>query len=149
MKVIKGNLISLALAGVFDVVVHGCNCQCTMGAGIAHIIATEFPEAMQVDALTKVGDANKLGTINSAYVKRGEHSFWVVNAYTQLTYGRGMQVDYDAIKSAMSEVRHYFSGLRIGYPKIGAGLGGGNWDEIAPIIDAALDGEDHTLVELV
>ena len=50
MKIIKGNLISLALAGEFEVIIHGCNCFCTMGAGIAggnwqiitKIIATEL-----------------------------------------------------------------------------------------------------------
>jgi hypothetical protein len=28
---------------------------------------------------------------------------------------------------------------------IGAGLGGGNWDEIAAIIDSQLEGYDHFL----
>ena len=38
MKIIKGDLIKLALQGEFDVIVHGCNCFCTMGAGIAKSI---------------------------------------------------------------------------------------------------------------
>ena len=36
---------------------------------------------------------------------------------------------------------------RLGYPKIGAGLAGGDWPRIAAIIDRELAGEDHTLVE--
>jgi O-acetyl-ADP-ribose deacetylase (regulator of RNase III) len=32
---IKGDLIELAKQGNFDVIAHGCNCFCTMGAGIA------------------------------------------------------------------------------------------------------------------
>ncbi|HBG21357.1 MAG TPA: phosphatase, partial [Desulfobulbaceae bacterium] len=39
-----------------------------------------------------------------------------------------------------------FAGKKIGYPKIGAGLGGGNWDRISAIIDEELAGEDHSLV---
>lgn len=35
MKTMLGDLLSLAIDGRFDVIVHGCNCQCTMGAGIA------------------------------------------------------------------------------------------------------------------
>lgn len=35
MKTIKGDLIQLALANEFDVIIHGCNCFCTMGKGIA------------------------------------------------------------------------------------------------------------------
>jgi O-acetyl-ADP-ribose deacetylase (regulator of RNase III) len=31
MKVIKGDLIQLAKDGKFDLIVHGCNCFCTMG----------------------------------------------------------------------------------------------------------------------
>jgi len=33
MKTIQGNLIHLAQDGEFDLIVHGCNCFCTMGAG--------------------------------------------------------------------------------------------------------------------
>jgi len=41
------------------------------------------------------------------------------------------------------------TGQRIGYPKIGAGLAGGDWEIIAAIIiiEEELAGEDHTLVE--
>ncbi len=45
MKIIKGDLIKLALDGKFDVIIHGCNCYCTMGAGFAKAIQAEFPEA--------------------------------------------------------------------------------------------------------
>ena len=33
--IVQGNLIALADAGQIDVLIHGCNCFCTMGAGIA------------------------------------------------------------------------------------------------------------------
>jgi len=48
----------------------------------------------------------------------------------------------------MSSVAESFAGVRIAYPRIGAGLAGGRWSEIEPIIDTALEGQDHTLVEL-
>ena len=47
----------------------------------------------------------------------------------------------------MREVKTKFSGKRIGYPKIGAGLAKGDWNTIAAIINEELAGEDHTLVE--
>jgi O-acetyl-ADP-ribose deacetylase (regulator of RNase III) len=37
--------------------------------------------------------------------------------------------------------------LRIGYPAIGAGLGGGDWLIIAQIINKELAGGNHTFVE--
>ncbi len=148
MRVIKGDLIQLALDGHFDVIVHGANCQCTMGAGIAKIIKQIFPKAFAADAQTKKGDPQKLGTISLAEVEREGRTLTVVNAYTQLHYrGAGVRVDYDAIRSAVRAIKTQFAGKRIGYPRIGAGLGGGDWDVISKIISEELRGEDHTLVE--
>ena len=148
MKIVRGDLIQLALAGHFDVIVHGCNCQGVMGAGIAKQIAAAFPEAVEADALTERGSRSKLGDISYTSVYYNGHRFHVVNAYTQFRYGRGVQIDYEAIRSAMHEVKDHFCNESIGYPKIGAGLGGGDWEKIAAIIDEELEGEDHTLVVL-
>ena len=68
--------------------------------------------------------------------------------YKRQNYGRGVQIDYDAIRSVFRRIKEDFTGLKIGYPKIGAGLGGGNWDEIQSIIAEELEGEHHTLVIL-
>jgi len=148
MTTIKGDLLALALDGRFDVIVHGCNCMCQMGKGIAKSIRQQFPEAFEADQQTTAGDRDKLGTITTAEVVRDGQRFVVVNAYTQYDYrGPGPNVDYDAVRSAMREVKRRFAGRRIGYPKIGAGLAGGDWDRIAKIIDEELAGEVHTLVE--
>ncbi|MBM4362937.1 MAG: macro domain-containing protein [Deltaproteobacteria bacterium] len=148
MKVVKGDLLQLALAGTFDVIVHGANCQCTMGAGIAKAIRVRFPEAYEADRATVKGDRAKLGTCSRAEVVRGNTRFVVVNAYTQFDYrGAGVKVDYDAVASVLRQVKRDFSGRRIAYPRIGAGLGGGDWVRIAAIVDGVLEGEDHTLAE--
>ncbi len=148
MQTVKGDLIDLALRGHFDVIVHGCNCLCSMGAGIAKSIAGEFPEARLADLKTVKGDRTKLGTYSAASVKRNGHNLTVVNAYIQYNYrGRGVLVDYQALQQVFLEIAHDFEGLRIAYPKIGAGLAKGDWDQISRIIDRALTGEKHTLVE--
>jgi O-acetyl-ADP-ribose deacetylase (regulator of RNase III) len=148
MNVIQGDLLALAMDGRFDVIVHGCNCMVQMGKGIAKSIKQQFPEAYEADRQTMPRDRAKLGTISTADVSRGERHFTVVNAYTQYDYRPpGPNVDYDAIRSAMREVKRRFSRKRIGYPKIGAGLAGGDWERIAKIIDEELAGEDHTMVE--
>ncbi len=147
MKVVHGDLLDLALQGQFDVIVHGANCQCTMNSGIARQIRERFPEAFYADQRTGV-NASKLGSISAAGVLRSPFVFWVVNAYTQVSYGRtGVHVDYEAVRSAMQMVAGQFDGGRIGYPRIGAGLGGGDWNVISAIIDEELEGQDHTLVE--
>lgn len=47
-----GDLLQLALAGEFDVIVHGCNCFGDMGKGIALAVKQQFPEAYQADLAT-------------------------------------------------------------------------------------------------
>lgn len=145
MKVVIGDLIELAKEGRFDVVVHGCNCFCVMGAGIALSIKRWFPQAYIADFKTMEGDEKKLGTYSSTYDRK--YKVTVVNAYTQYYYG-GRHVKYDAVRSVFKKIKSDFSGKRIGYPKIGAGLGGGNWEVISKIIDEELEGEDHALVKL-
>jgi len=151
MKIIHGDLIKLAKDGYFDVIVHGCNCICTMGAGIAKQIKKEFPKVWEIDKRTKSGDRTKLGRI--AYTKvfiNDMHSIFVVNAYTQFDIhqkeGKKVLVEYDALRSCFATIYKLFEGYRIGYPKIGAGLALGDWNKISKIIDEELKEMDHTLV---
>src|SRR5215831_95482 len=102
MKLVKGDLLKLAKEGAFDVIAHGCNCFCTMGAGIAKGVAIAFPEAYEADQRTLKGDRAKLGTCTSADIAIGNGTLTVVNAYTQFDFrGRGVKVDYAAIRSCM------------------------------------------------
>ena len=148
MKIIKGDLVELTLNGKFDLIIHGCNCFCSMGAGIAKTIKDIFPEAYEADLQTEKGLKEKLGTISHATLSRNALRITVVNGYTQYTAGgRGVLVNYDALRSVMKNIKNEFSGNRIGYPMIGAGLAGGDWKVISEIIKDELKGEDHTLVE--
>ncbi len=148
MKIVKGDLIELTLAGHFDVIIHGCNSFCTMGAGIAKLIRENFPEAFKADLKTGRADQNKLGTYSLAKIEKNGKNFMVINAYTQYDYaGHGVLVDYKAVKNIFFSIKNDFTGKRIGYPKIGAGLAKGDWSIISKIIDKELNGEDHTLVE--
>ena len=150
VKTVQGNLLDLALVGKFDVVVHGCNCQCRMGKGIALSIKNQFPEAYRADLATMPGDRNKLGSFSCAEIVRGIQQFTIVNAYTQFHWqGTGVIADYEAIRLVFGEIRSRFTRCRIGYPKIGAGLAGGDWDIISGIIREELSGENHTYVEFI
>lgn len=145
----SGDLIELALRGRFDVIVHGCNCYTTMVAGIARAIRDRLPEAFDADCATMTGDLTKLGSYSSAGIVRGEVRFTVVNAYTQgHASGPGQLADYGAIRSVFRRIARDFSRARIGYPKIGAGLAGGDWSVIAAVLDEELADCDHTLVVL-
>jgi O-acetyl-ADP-ribose deacetylase (regulator of RNase III) len=148
MKTIKGDLIRLALNNEFDVIIHGCNCFNHMGAGIAKTIKQNFPEAYAADQKTRKGDKGKLGRYSYATVDVNGDALVVINAYTQFEWwGKGNKADYKAIESVFRLIKKNFSGKRIGYPAIGAGLAGGNWQTISAIIETELEGEDHTFVE--
>lgn len=143
MKTVDGDLVLMGKQGDFDVIVHGCNCMCTMGSGIAKQIRETFPAAYTADCRTQSGDITKLGKYTFARVG----DLTIVNAYTQFDYVRyPPPVDYDAIRTVFGRIKKDFAGKRIGYPKIGAGLAGGDWNTISAIIDEELAGEDHTLV---
>lgn len=160
MKVVRGDLLELACEGHFDAIIHGCNCFHTMRSGIAGQIMKKFPTAYTVDVhSTKYGDIKKLGTysfaaIQTCYGQAGRPPvelatpFVIINAYTQFSFGSGkLHADYGAINKVTNQIGHDFYGKRIGYPKIGAGLGGGDWDKIAKILELNFSNLDHTLVE--
>jgi O-acetyl-ADP-ribose deacetylase (regulator of RNase III) len=119
-----------------------------MGAGIAKGIKKEFPQAYRADCTTKAGDRSKLGDITYVTfgIDTGKRFLTVVNGYTQYSYIGESPVDYVAIKAVFKKIKNLFSGKRIGYPKIGAGLGGGDWNTIKKIIGEELKNENHTLV---
>jgi len=149
IKYIDGDLITLAKEKQFDVIFHCCNCFCTMGSGIAPQIKHAFPEAYEVDCKTISGDKNKLGTISFTE----NSSPIVVNLYGQFGYGNrklGLpDVDYEALRSSIKQMKTKFSGKTFGGPKVGSGLAGGSWDIIEKILEEEMRGEYVTIVNYV
>ena len=147
MKTMRGDLIALAESGRFDVIVHGCNCFCTMGAGIARGIKSAFPDAFEADCATPSGWRDKLGTCSVSLCQTAHGQLWVVNAYTQYKpTGPLPLVDEEAVRTCFAWVAQRFATARIGIPKIGAGLAGGDWSRLAPMIEREMTGRDLTLV---
>ena len=127
MNTKKGNLITLAEQGEFDIIVHGCNCFNTMGSGIAREIRERYPEAYAADCQTEAGDRKKLGT----YTSFDTGKFAIINAYTQFDFSRDHDVfEYDAFKLILQKLATIYPGKRFGFPMIGAGLAGGDWSRI-------------------
>ena len=153
----KGNLLDLAEAGEFDIVVQGCNCFNTMGGGIAREIRERYPEVARVDAKTKKGDYNKLGTWTE-HMAIGRHAqpqsyYTIINAYTQYDMSRGTDVfEYTAFLLILEKLLYAYGDKRIGLPYIGMGLAGGDRETIIPMIEefayrVAAKGGTVTLVE--
>lgn len=162
---IDGNLIQFALNGTFDVITHGCNCFCQMGAGIAPQMAKAFGCNQFRQEIEIPGDINKLGNIDcgTSYLKEGfkplvytskiikkcliadgYKELTVINSYTQYHYGKnhndGVEkpINYNALSLCLQKINHLFKGKHIGLPKIGAGLAGGDWVKIKQIIQREL-----------
>lgn len=147
----KGNLLDLAEAGEFDVVVQGCNCFNTMGGGIAREIRERYPNVAYVDGQTIRGDYNKLGTYT--WDLAGPNDFVLINAYTQYNMSTGEDVfEYAAFELILQKLVHNYGDKRIGLPYIGMGLAGGDRNIIIEQIEhfarnVAAKGGTVTLVE--
>jgi len=152
MKEIKGNLIRLAKEARFDIIVHGCNCFCRMGSGLAPQIKKNFPSAWAADAATEAGDIRKLGsyTFGTELVHDKNDQpevLIVINAYSQYTYDASTKpLDYEALTLALRKINHNYKGKSIGVPLIGAGLAGGEWERIKIIIETELKDMKVTIV---
>ena len=151
LKHAKGNLLDMAEAGDFDIIVQGCNCFNTMGGGLAREIRERYPLAAMADNATIKGDYNKLGNYTVAY-NMAPH-FTIINAYTQYNMSRGTDVfEYTAFQLILQKLLFAYGDKRIGLPYIGMGLAGGDPDTIIPMIrdfaeDVAKIGGSVTLVE--
>jgi len=123
------------LASSEKVIVHGCNCFCVMGAGIAAQIRKQFPAAWKADQDTIPGDNYKLGRYTFAV----EHDKVIFNAYTQYGTNLPVNVDYSAVHNALFSI--CLDLKTIGYngpvamPRIGCGLAGGKWNVVAEILE--------------
>ena len=130
----KGNLIDMAEQGMFDIIVHGCNCQNTMGSGIAKEIRDRFPQAYSADNCYFASPEQKLNNFSSFYTGK----FLIVNAYTQLHYmPRGIDhFEYESFRVILKKMLLLYGDRHIGLPYIGMGLAGGDPDRIVGMIEA-------------
>ena len=156
---VKADIVDLVEAlsndTVLNVFIHACNCQTTMGSGIAKAIANHYPMAYDADKRTKSGDRSKMGNYSYANVKP---NVIIANAYSQFFYGKvepvdkvtGRQTDYQALESALIKIRDDFTRtpgrkVRFYIPKfIGQGLAKGDPNIIQPMVKEIF--KNHELV---
>lgn len=147
------------IEGNESLIVHGCNAQGVMGAGVAKAIRERLPFAYHPYRSTYLSRGLRLGEVIWALnVRIGQKPRIVGNAITQEYFGNDGQryVDYAAVQAAMRAVNHIcalsqadyanandyidIAGVSpiyaVGMPMIGAGLAGGEWSRIAEIIEA-------------
>jgi O-acetyl-ADP-ribose deacetylase (regulator of RNase III) len=154
---VKGNLLDMADAGEFDIIIQGCNCFNTMGAGLAPQIARRYPAAQDADSVTVRGSIGKLGNWTMAWSSEHDpeqRAFKIINAYTQYeTSKQGEDVfEYAAFELILRKLAHEYGRHRFGLPYIGMGLAGGDRRRIMALIEnfaqeISAKGGSVTLVE--
>jgi len=151
IQTVYGNVLDFTENAVM---IHGCNCQGVMGSGVALAVREKYPEVFEeyLDYQKYYADDTE-GLLGRIQVSLITSRYSIVNAFTQNLFGTNRrQVNYEAMYCCFERTNKYLSYLDspniLYFPKIGAGLGGGNWEIIKTIIEQTVDQKfNPTLVE--
>jgi O-acetyl-ADP-ribose deacetylase (regulator of RNase III) len=149
LKYVQGDLFNTDC----EIIAHGVNCQSKFGSGLAKTITERYPIVKgSYHGLCEhyksmgFGEGILLGMIQPIKVAPNRT---IVNCFTQENYGYdGKQyVDYEAIQDCFIKLKEKYldRGKTVAIPKIGAGLGGGDWNIIEKIINEVI-GENEIVV---
>lgn len=153
MKIIKGDLIKLALNKEFDIIAHGCNCQSVQKAGIAKQMdiafgTSTFPMEISWDG-PKI---NKMGCIDvQKKIVNDQYPLLIANCYTQYKPGKpspgsNIPLDYDALRLCMRKLNYIYEDMVLGLPMIGCGLAKGDWNRVYDVFEEELDNMKEVII---
>lgn len=120
-------------------IAHGCNMQGKMGKGFALLVKENYPHAYN-DYMNSYQNKS-LGDIIVSNVSNICEERYIIHCLTQFTYSSKpyiKNVSYEAIRECIEKINDYcidFCVREIHMPRIGASLGGGDWDIISQIIE--------------
>ena len=129
----KGNLLDVTSG----VIIHGCNSHGVMGSGVALAVKNKYPGAYELyreQCSLRIEDPTLLG---DSVLFEVDHNLIIANMITQKDFGtHKRQVNYGAVSVGFAMLDGYFKeDVEFHFPKIGAGLGGGDWEVIAELIE--------------
>ena len=130
------------------VIMHVCNNKGGWGRGFVKAVSRRWKQPEKKYRSIK---EYVLGTVQLVNVGEG---IVVANMIAQDTYGRHCKkrrcIDYDALSKCLRILALELDPQKhsIHFPKIGAGLGGGKWADIADIIETELKGFSLVLYEM-
>ena len=115
---------------------HGCNCQGSMGAGIAVGFRQRYPEMFrQFRAMCKASP--RQFHPGDCFLYKDDGRPWVFNLATQEDYWRS-RATYEAIETALTRMRQQADAegvTSIAMPRVGAGKGGLSWKKVKVVIE--------------
>jgi O-acetyl-ADP-ribose deacetylase (regulator of RNase III) len=126
---------------------HGCNCQGSMGAGIAKTFRARYP-LMYEEYRRRCKAEPRRFNLGDWWLWKADDQPWVFNLGTQEGYGRS-RASYEAIETALREMRRQADAERItsiAMPRIGVGYGGLSWKKVRAIIETVFGDLAGTLI---
>lgn len=125
---------------------YGCNCQGSMGAGIAKGFKERYHE-MYKEYRRRCRANPRQFNLGDSFLWKEKDNFWVFNLGTQERYWRA-RASYEAIEAALEKMKRQANdeGIRsIAMPQIGTGYGGLSWNKVRTIIERVFDDWSGTL----
>jgi len=125
---------------------HGCNCQGSMGAGIATGFRDRYPQMYAEYRIRCKADPRQFN-LGDAWLWKADGQPWVFNLGTQEGVWRA-RASYDAIQTALTGMRERADAegiTSIAIPRVGAGHGGLSWRKVRAVIERAFAGWPGTL----
>lgn len=116
--------------------VQGCNCQGSMGAGIAKGFRERYPE-MFAEYRGRCKARPRRFNLGDAWLWKDPNRPWVFNLGTQEQYWHG-RASYEAIEQALVKMKRRANREHIrtiALPRIGTGYGGLSWNKVRAIVD--------------
>ncbi len=130
------------------IIMHGCNAQGKMGRGFAKDLRVRFPTAYLDYKNYYQKHGLKPGEVVWSTITKTP-KLAVANAITQEYYGDSGKKHFieSAFEQCLIQVSKVAEKHKIPvvYPKIGAGLGGGDWNEIEKMISFHFKNIEHKL----
>jgi O-acetyl-ADP-ribose deacetylase (regulator of RNase III) len=119
---------------------HGCNCQGSMGAGIAVGFRERYPAMFEEYRRRCKVKPREFNPGDVFLYKAREGKPWVFNLATQEGYWRS-RATYEAVEQALRRMRELadLEGITsVAMPRIGAGMGGLSWRRVRDLIERVL-----------
>lgn len=136
---IQGDLFRTAAPAI----AHGCNTQALMGAGVAAIVRRDYPEVYIEYAEACRESDFKPGQMLPAWGTNPhtDKPVWILNLASQDLPGPHARADWleGSLRDALAFC-HESGFCRMAAPRIGAGIGGLDWEtEVRPVFEKVAD----------
>jgi O-acetyl-ADP-ribose deacetylase (regulator of RNase III) len=135
IEIIKGDLLKAFANDEINSMVHCCNMQHVMGAGIAKKIKSKYQQAYTADAVWYYAEDPEYSHMSLACIEANKY---IVNIYGQRYYGVNYKhLNEEFLRTGLMQLAKFSwsNGDQIGIPyAMGCGLAGGDWKVVLKII---------------